>query len=140
MINGSCLCGKVAFRVNGDILAMTNCHCSMCRKLTGAAFGTLAFCKKEDFMYISGENHFSLYRISEQFTRIFCDICGSPLPVEGHEAFGPMVGIPAGLLDDDPIVKPSKHIFVGSKAPWFEIKDNIPQYEEWFPGFNPKSK
>ena len=135
MINGSCFCGKIKFRVNGNILAMTNCHCSQCRKVTGAAFGTLAFCKKEDFKYISEENHISSYRLSEQFTRTFCDICGSPLLVEGHEAFGSMVGIPAGLLDDDPKVKPSKHIFVGSKAPWWDITDNMPQYKEWFPGF-----
>lgn len=51
---------------------------------------------------------------------------------------GGLVGIPAGLLDDDPGVKPSKHIFTGSKAPWWEIMDNVPQYEEWFPGFNLK--
>jgi len=51
-----------------------------------------------------------------------------------------MVGIPAGLLEDDPKVKPSKHIFVGSKAPWWDITDNILQYKEWFPGFRPKDQ
>ena len=140
MINGSCLCGKVTFRVDGDILVMTNCHCSQCRKITGAAFGTLALCKKEDFKYISGENHISPYKVSEQVTRSFCDNCGSPLPVKEHEAFGPLImGIPAGLLDNDPKVRPSKHIFVGSKAPWWKITDDIPQYEEWFPRLKPNN-
>lgn len=138
MINGSCLCGKIKFKINGEILAMTNCHCSQCRKATGAAFGTLAICKKSDFTYTDGKDHISSYKVSDKVTRDFCDNCGSPLPVLEHEAFGVLLmGIPAGLLDDDPKVKPTKHIFVGSKAPWWDITDDSPQHEEWFPGFNP---
>ena len=140
MINGSCLCGKIKFRVNANILAMTNCHCSQCRKITGAAFGTLALCRRSDFKYISGKEHIVPYNVSDKVTRSFCKNCGSPLPIMEHEAFGDLImGVPAGLLDDDPKVKPSKHIFVGSKAPWWDINDNLPQYKEWFPGFSPDS-
>jgi hypothetical protein len=31
---------------------------------------------------------------------------------------------------DDPGIRPSAHIFVGSKAPWFTITDDLPQYRE----------
>jgi hypothetical protein len=40
-----------------------------------------------------------------------------------------LVEIPAGLLDDDPTMKPDKHIFVELKSPWFEITDGLPQYD-----------
>ena len=138
MIKGSCLCGEVKFQVNGKILLMSNCHCPECRKAYGSAFGTLAFCKKSEFSYISGENHISSYKLSDALTRHFCNVCGSQLPVMSHEAFGPyFMGIPAGLLDDDPQIKPSKHLFVSLKAPWWDITDAIPQYQEWHPGFTP---
>jgi hypothetical protein len=50
---------------------------------------------------------------------------------------GKLYFIPPGLLDDDPGVKPALHMFVGSKAPWWEITDDLPQFEEWVPGYGP---
>jgi hypothetical protein len=32
-----------------------------------------------------------------------------------------------GTLNNNPGVKPSRHIYVGSKAPWFDITDALPQ-------------
>jgi hypothetical protein len=61
------------------------------------------------------------YRVS------FCSRCGSPVP--NPAASSGLVEIPAGLLDDDPTMKPDKHIFVELKSPWFEIKDRLPQYD-----------
>jgi hypothetical protein len=49
-----------------------------------------------------------------------------------------MFSVPAGLLDDDPVVRPSMHVFTASKAPWVELNDNLQQYEKWVPGFVPK--
>jgi hypothetical protein len=51
-----------------------------------------------------------------------------------------LVLVPAGLLDDDPGVQPSLHMFVGSKAPWWEIADAIPQFDEWVPGYGPAAE
>ncbi len=50
---------------------------------------------------------------------------------------GKIYSVPAGLLDHDPGVKPALHIFVGSKAPWWEITDDLPQFEKWVPGYGP---
>lgn len=129
MIKGSCLCGRVVFRVNGSMSKLSNCHCSECRKAYGAAFGTIAVCKLEDFEYCSGDQYIKKFIQSERVTRYFCTECGSPLPI--REDWDPLVGVPAGLLNDDPSIRPSEHIFVESKAPWWEITDNIPQFEEW---------
>lgn len=131
MIRGSCLCKSVKFEINDKILVMANCHCSECRKFTGSAFGTLAFCKKNDFKFITGDEFIANYILSEKFTRTFCKKCGSPLPVKNHDKFNGLIGIPAGLLDDNPNIKPTKHLFTIDKAPWWDITDNIQQFDEW---------
>jgi len=38
-------------------------------------------------------------------------------------------GLAMGTLDDDPGVLPSYHIFVGSKAAWYDITDHLPQFD-----------
>ena len=131
MVRGSCLCGEVRFVVNGPISALSNCHCSECRKAYGSAFGTIAVCRAEDFEYLSGESLISAYRQTENVIRRFCNNCGSQLPIK--EDADPLVGVPAGLLDDDPEIRPTEHIFVGSKAPWWTISDAVPQFEEGSP-------
>ena len=138
MIQGSCLCRQVTFVIDGPVSGLSNCHCTECRKAYGSAFGTVAICKKEDFKYLSGENLISSYKQTERVTRYFCNHCGSSLPIV--ENWDPLVGIPAGLLDDDPKAKIQHHIFVKYKAPWWEITDDIPQYEEWPPDFNPSNR
>jgi hypothetical protein len=132
MIRGSCLCGDVRFRVSGAVLEMGNCHCSECRKAYGAAFGTVAVVAKDDFTYISGEELIQSFPQSARVNRYFCGNCGSPLPMV--EEWDPLVGVPAGLLDDEPGARVSSHIFVGSKAPWWEITDSVPQHVGYPPG------
>ncbi len=134
MIRGACLCDRVAFEVRGAIAELQNCHCSECRKAYGAAFGTVAVCAKSDFEYVRGSELVRRFVQSERVNRYFCDSCGSPLPMV--EEWDPLVGIPAGLLEDDPEVRISSHIFVGSKAPWWEITDDLPQHDAWPEGGN----
>ena len=68
--------------------------------------------------------------------RNFCRVCSSTVP--GKAAYLTTLSIPAGLLDDDPGVRPKLHVFIRSKMPWVEINDGLPQYEAWVPGFEPK--
>lgn len=132
MIRGSCLCSSVKFQISGDVIELGICHCSQCRKAYGAAFGSVAVVAREDFSYIGGEDLVRSFAQSARVNRYFCGRCGSPLPMV--EAWDPLVGIPAGLLDDEPGVSASSHIFVGSRAPWWEISDSLPQHETWPPG------
>lgn len=136
MIRGGCLCGRVTFLISGAIREISNCHCSQCRKSYGTAFGSIAVCAFEDFEYLTGMELISSYAQTPNVTRRFCSNCGSNLPISEHG--DPFVGIPAGLLDDDPGVKSSEHIFVGSKAPWWDITDDAPQYTEASPSSSDK--
>jgi hypothetical protein len=132
MILGSCLCGGVRFEIDGALGQASHCHCSMCRKAHGAAFGTYAICRSDRFHLRSGAELVRRYESSPGIERTFCATCGSTLQwrrKDKPEEFD----IALGLMDDDPGVRPSKHIYVGSKAPWFEITDDMPRHAEGGP-------
>ena len=129
MFRGSCLCGSVRYVVNGSLTHATNCHCSRCRKAHGAAFGSYARVQWKDFALVSGEGEIGSYRSSPDVRRTFCKRCGATLQFIRESRSGSF-SLALGTLDDDPEIRPSAHIFVGSKAPWFEIADALPQYDE----------
>ncbi len=133
MVKGSCLCGGVQYEIDGEISLMANCHCSMCRKHHGAPFVTFVGVNTADFRWAKGEDLLVRYQSSPGHTRAFCRVCGSSLPDldPGAASFF----LPAGTLDDDPGPRPAAHIFVASKAPWVEISDELPQFDEYPPGF-----
>jgi hypothetical protein len=132
-VAGSCLCGGVAYAIEGEIEAIRNCHCSRCRKARSAAHASNAFVGVDRFRWTRGEELLEAYKVPEasRFTHTFCGVCGSSLP-RAHVERGYVV-IPAGTLDDDPGAREREHIFVGSKAPWYTIADDLPQYDEYPP-------
>ena len=136
MAKGRCLCGGVAYEVDGAIDVMANCHCSMCRKHHGASFVTFAGVKPSQFRWLQGEELLVNYESSPGNHRTFCRTCGSSLPAP-HPGEG-MFFFPVGTLDDDPGQRVQAHIFVGSKAPWVEIIDDLPQFDEYPPGYGPE--
>lgn len=131
MTTGSCLCGAVRFEITGPAKFMAHCHCSMCRKDHGSLYATLIGVQRKDFRWLSGEEHIVHYRASAAYERPFCRDCGSTVPDDSNE----LVGVPAGLLEGDPGIKPSAHIFVKSKSPMWTINDDLPQFDEYPPGF-----
>lgn len=133
-VGGSCLCGDVEFRfANGSAKLMMQCHCTRCRKVKGAAHASNVFVLPTDFEWLKGEDQVVVYDLPEadRFGNSFCKTCGSSVPRQSSNS--PMVNIPAGALDDDPEISPKANIYVGSKANWFEISDQVPQYDEMPP-------
>lgn len=131
MIRGACLCGRVAYEIDGKISPIWLCHCSKCRRATGSAFHASAVCSPEIFRWTSGEGEVQEYADSPGYKTRFCRTCGSPVP-SFLENRG-LVFLHVGGLDGDPGRTVVHHIFVGSKAAWFEIGDGRPQYEEHKP-------
>ncbi|MEW6271300.1 MAG: GFA family protein [Thermodesulfobacteriota bacterium] len=129
-IGGSCLCGAVAFEVEGPIDAWHNCHCSRCRRARGTAHASNLFLDAARFRWTAGEDRIDAYKIpeAERFTQSFCRVCGAKTP-----RINPRLGyvaVPGGSLDDDPGMRPERHIYVASKAPWFAIADDLPRFAE----------
>ena len=131
MLRGSCLCSGVRYEIDGPVTEMTNCHCGMCRKAHGAAFVTSVTAQGADFRWTQGEDLVETYKSSAELDRAFCRVCGSSLVV--IELKTAEVFVSAGTLDDDPGIRLESHIFVGSIAPWHEILDDKPRFDEYPP-------
>ena len=129
-ISGTCLCGDIGYEITGGLSNVGHCHCAMCRQQSGGAFGTTGFVDADEFHWSKGEDLLSRYESSPGVKRIFCKVCGSNLGVMEK---GRVTMISLGSVSGDPGVRPADHIFVGSKAPWYEITDNLPQYDEFPP-------
>jgi hypothetical protein len=134
MVEGACFCGAVRYEVAGPFRDMTSCHCSMCRKHHGSAFATYVSAPLGGFRWLAGAEALLRYQSSPQGQRTSCRRCGSPLPELLPE--GALVQLPAGPLEGELGLRPQSHIFVGSKASWYTITDELPQYEEYPPGMS----
>jgi hypothetical protein len=130
---GSCLCGGIAYVVEGEPLRWWTCHCGRCRKARSAAYASNLFTTAEGLRFVRGEDLAVSYKVPEAkvFAQVFCRTCGSPIPRVDRDR--DLAIVPASALDDDPGVRPQAHIFVGSKAPWDEISDAVPQHAEYPP-------
>lgn len=129
MHKGSCLCSAVHYEINGPLNNVLNCHCSMCRKHHGAAFRTRAAVKAVDFQFVKGEDIITFYESSKGEHRGFCSICGSNLLTK-FDDYPDVYGFPLGTLDTKIDVKPTRHLFVQNKADWYDITDDVPQFDE----------
>jgi hypothetical protein len=125
---GKCLCGAVHYAVADAFVYALNCHCSNCRRATGAAFKPFAGIERHKFRVTRGEESLLIFG-DDNASDARCKVCGSLLYSVVRD--GAFVHVTLGTLVDDPTIRPSAHIFVGSKAPWFEITDDLPQHAEF---------
>ena len=138
-LTGGCLCGAVRYELSQPPVWAHNCHCSRCRKSTGAAFASNLFVPVDALRYTRGEEQLRSFKVpeAERFTHVFCGRCGSSLPFVNPQRG--LAGVPMGSLDGDPGLGPRAHIFVGSKAPWFTITDALPQHPTVLGSASPES-
>ena len=132
MSRGQCLCGQVSWDADGRFEWMSHCHCSRCRKTHGSAFATYVAAPAAGFR-LRGSEHVGRWQSSPGMGRSFCTACGAVVPMDAMDG---RVFIPAGNFDDDPGVRPVAHIFVGSKAPWFTISDDLAQFDAYPEGID----
>ena len=128
VLNGKCECGAVRFEVADAFEYALNCHCANCRAATGSAFKPVAGIRRERLELTAGADKLLVVGDdAENHTR--CAACGSLLYSVVRE--GAYVHVALGSLTDAPSVRPTKHIWVSEKAPWFEITDELPQFAEF---------
>ena len=127
-LTGSCLCGNVQIRVSDQFQFIGYCHCSECRKWSGSAFATGGMVGSGDLEITSDESFVSTYRQSEDTELCFCRACGSSLFSRKPKLGGYIVRL--GALDEAPSQQPNVHIFTASKAPWFELTDQLEKFEQ----------
>ncbi|HVY30873.1 MAG TPA: GFA family protein [Polyangiaceae bacterium] len=126
---GGCLCGAVSYVFDAPPRVTVACHCSACRKATGSAFGTWTLVAKDHFRFTSGEQQIAEFQSSDHARRLFCKRCGTTLGnfTTRRPSF---IHLAAGTLDTPPTMRINLHGYTASKAPWFEITDQLPQHED----------
>jgi hypothetical protein len=132
---GSCLCGSVRYDIAAPLGIVEQCHCSMCRKAHGTAFSTNAVVPTDALTITAGAAVISEYASSPHRRKCFCSRCGSQLFIRRLDKPEVTV-VTLGTIDGDPHARPERHVFVSSKAPWYDIADALPQFKI-YPGFEP---
>jgi hypothetical protein len=127
MSRASCLCGDVTWEIDGPFELSSHCHCSRCRKTHGTAFATYVAGPVASFR-LHGRERVARWESSPGFFRCFCARCGSVVP---GDPFDERIFVPAGNFDDEPGAAALAHIFVASKAPWYEIADALPRFDAY---------
>ena len=128
---GSCLCGTVKFEIRAPLSGFRYCHCSRCRKASGSAHAANIFLPKSQFRWLTGESAVTRFKLqsAQRFAVWFCSTCGTRVP---HEIAGRGdYLIPAGVLDQDPGLRPDQSIFWASKAPWYVEPSEHPRHTEY---------
>ena len=131
LLEGSCHCGAVRYRVTGPLRKARACHCSRCRKaFSGASSAYAELSPSSSFEWVAGEDLLTVHDTGEGWGMGFCSKCGSTL-CGMHK--GKVHGLTLGCIDGDPGVEIEMHIFVDSKAPWDHIGGDAPRYPEHGP-------
>lgn len=131
--SGSCLCGSIAYRIEGDVTNFFHCHCGRCRKASGTGHASNLIVNYRSQQWTRGEELLGRFDVpgAQRFHTVFCSACGSPLPRVSAER--KVAVIPAGSLDRSPDITPTGRIFQDSRSPWSCSGDGLPAWER-YPG------
>ena len=121
---GGCHCGAVTLRASVPLQAPINCHCGLCRRLSGAAFTTWLSLPAEA-LEVRGADHLQAYRPTGNLERLFCSRCGTHLMTRDAR-FGHITGVPAGVMPDGDVPPASGEYFVSHKASWQPLAGHVP--------------
>jgi hypothetical protein len=124
---GGCLCGAVRYRAAAAPMRAVVCHCSMCRRHSGAPALVFVHFPAASFTRVRGAP--ARYRSSKYAERGFCSICGSTLTMH-EEVLGDRVQVTLGGLDEPQRVRPDDHVWTQDQLPWFEINDHLPRFKQ----------
>ncbi len=127
MVKGSCLCGAVAFTIDGPMRDVLGCHCGQCRKQTGHFWAATSV--QDDALQFERQDGLSWFDASGTARRGFCKLCGSTL--FWKPAGQARTVVSAGSLEPGTGLRLSQHVFVKNKGDYYQIADGLPQHMEF---------
>ncbi|MDX2169469.1 MAG: GNAT family N-acetyltransferase [Deltaproteobacteria bacterium] len=123
-LDGGCLCGALRFRVSAAPLAVSHCHCTLCRRASGAPLVTWATVPSAAFGYLQGAPR--EWRATPSARRSFCTGCGTPLTFQA-DATPQLLDVTVASFDRPEAVPPTEHVWVSRRLPWLQLDDDLPR-------------
>jgi hypothetical protein len=127
MLKGGCFCGRIRYETAATPFHETNCHCSICRRTSGAPFVSWFSVPRSHFRLVAGEP--AQFKSTSKATRSFCPHCGTQLTF-AHEDFPDEIDVTTCSLDDPDLVSPKDHTWTSSKIKWVNVADGLPQHAQ----------
>jgi hypothetical protein len=128
MLTGGCYCGRIRYEVTGEPFHETNCHCSICRRTSGAPYVAWFTVAKAAFRLAKGEP--ARFASTARAARGFCRDCGTQLSFE-HRDWPDEIDVTICSLDEPDRVVPASHIHVAGRPGWVRPGDFLPEYPEY---------
>jgi hypothetical protein len=125
VLEGGCLCGAIRYRARGPARNVTHCHCTLCRRASGAAFLTWFSVGSTTFELLQGRP--ARFASSDEAVRTFCAACGTQLTFQ-FNATPESIDITVGSLDDPDRLAPQDHIYVSTRLRYVQVADGLPQF------------
>lgn len=129
-LTGGCLCGAVRYVLSAEPVVTCHCHCSLCRRASGAPFATWTTVPCSGFAWTRGSP--AAYRSSATATREFCPACGTQLTfrLDGADT----LDVTSATLDEPARVTPVAHIWLSARVTWDSVpEDGLERFAEGFP-------
>ena len=125
-IEGGCLCGALRYRASGPLEGVTHCHCTLCRRWSGAVAVTWFTVPLGRFALLKGE--FATYESSDHGRRHYCGACATQLAFWSSQRPGE-IDITLGTLDAPEAHPASYHVYTTSRLPWLRLDEHLPTYK-----------
>jgi hypothetical protein len=127
VLTGGCLCGRVRYEADGTTFHETICHCSMCRRASGAPLVAWFSVQRDAFRLAGGTP--TRYASSARGTRCFCPTCGTQLTFESVDHLNE-IDVTTASLDEPGLLSPKDHVHVATRLPWIRLCDGLPTYPD----------
>ena len=124
-LEGGCLCGAIRYRIDAPPRWIGYCHCTSCRRSTGAPVTAFVGADARSVSFMRGKRE--QFASSPGVQRGFCARCGTPLTYEG-ERFPGEVHFYVSTFDEPQTLRPEFHVYCEERLEWLDVADSLPRY------------
>ena len=126
IISGQCHCGTVNWTASLPHKVALNCHCNMCRSLSGADYSSWVILPADQFNLLSGSENITIYQATENFTKSFCSKCGATVSGINDDKFPDHIYVAKGNITSEFNLPPEIQVYTKDKADWVTVDEGIP--------------
>ncbi len=127
-ITGRCHCGLVQWIAELPKKVILNCHCNLCRQLSGADYSSWVIFPEKQVEICQGSEDISHYQATDNYSISFCSKCGSTVNAVNEEKFPNDIYLARGNITSDFDMPADLQVYTVDKASWLEINDAIPVF------------